>query len=278
MTRSSSWYHLTLRKTVRRCCKLWTEFAFTLSKFQGSRVDPEWLVLGLQRQSRPLWVLKAKWEGATRKRNSSLDLHPRAKLVGNQHDNRYFPKITWASKMLPKSECLLQRQGVGGGEQRSRKHVHKKTDQECLQQLCLHQPGTGGIPVLLQGRAAQDSAASSRYETPLSNKSEPTADTANSRVSVKTLRWVKEALHRRLHTVRFDVCGVLESIQLTSGEKAEKDSSCLFWSRKGDIATGRESVSYLTQTEAAQAYVFLSVYLYLYHSCIYLSKYAKAHI
>ena len=203
MTRSSAWYHLTLRKTVQRSCKLWTEFAFTLSKFQGSRVDPERLVLGLQRQSKPLWVLKAKWEGATRKSNSSLDLHPRAKLVGKQHDNRYFPKITWASKMLPKSECFLQRPGVGGGEQRSRKHVHKKTDQECLQQLCLHQPGTGGIPVLLQGRAAQGSAASSRYETPLSNKSEPTTDTANSRVSVKTLRWVKEALHRRLHTVWF---------------------------------------------------------------------------
>ena len=56
-----------------------------------------------------------KWEGALRKSNIRLDLHPRAKLVGNQHDNRYFPKITWASTMLPKSECLLQRQGVGGG-------------------------------------------------------------------------------------------------------------------------------------------------------------------
>lgn len=79
---------------------------------------------------------------------------------------------------------------AGGGrrEQRSRKHVHKKTDQECLQQLCSEQPGTGDSPALLQRRVAKDSVASSRYETPLSNKSEPMTDTANSRINLKTLR------------------------------------------------------------------------------------------
>lgn len=140
----------------------------------GIQVDPEWLVLGLQRQSRPLWVLKRSEEGATRKRNSSLDLHPRAKLVGNQHDNRYFTKITWASKMLPNLECLLQRQGVGGGEAEEQETCPQEYGSRNVYSNCVY------ISQELEASQCSSRESSPRFcgifhvvETPLSNKNQP---------------------------------------------------------------------------------------------------------
>lgn len=172
--------------------------------------------------------------------------------------------------MLPKSECLLQRQGVGGGAE-EQETCHKNTDQECLQQLCLHQPGTGGIPVLLQGRAAQDSAASSVMKAPLSNRARTNRWYSQQQSQCQTLRWVKEALHRRLHTVRFDVCGVHSDTTNQWWESRKGQQLPLLEQERGHCNwKGKCLISYTDR--AAQAYVFLSVYLYLYHSCIYLSK------